>query len=82
MQEWLDDNDNLMYLTFTKGKSVISERFIRTFKSKTNKKMTANNSKLYLSYLNKLVDQCNNTYHHSICKKRINGDYSVLTEKI
>ena len=30
--------------------------------------MTANNSKNYLPYLNKLVDQCNNTYHHSIDK--------------
>ena len=51
MQEWLDDNDNLMYLTFTKGKSVISERFIRTFKGKTNKKMTANNSVLMVIIL-------------------------------
>ena len=44
--------------------------------------MTANNSKSYLSYLNKLVDQYNNTYHHSINKKPINADYSALTEKI
>ena len=44
--------------------------------------MAANDSKSYLSYLNKLVDQYNNTYHHSINKKPINADYSVLTEKI
>ena len=44
--------------------------------------MTANDSKSYLSYLNKLVDQYNNTYHHSINKKPINADYSDLTEKI
>ena len=44
--------------------------------------MTANNSKFYLAYLNKLVDQYNNTYHHSIREKSINADYSVLTEKI
>ena len=44
--------------------------------------MTTNDSKSYLSYLNKLVDQYNNTYHHSIDKKRINADFSVLTEKI
>ena len=31
--------------------------------------MTANDSKSCLSYLNKLVDQYNNTYHHSIDKK-------------
>ena len=33
--------------------------------------MTANDSKSCLSYLNKLVDQYSNTYHHSICKKPI-----------
>ena len=44
--------------------------------------MTANDSKSYLPYLNKLVDQYNNTYHHFINKKPINADYSVLTENI
>ena len=44
--------------------------------------MTANNSESYLSYLNKLVDQYNNAYHHSIGKKPINDDYSALTGKI
>ena len=44
--------------------------------------MTANNSKPHLLYLSKLVDQYNNTYHHSINKKAINANYSVLTEKI
>ena len=42
--------------------------------------MRANDSKFYLSYLNKLEDQYNNTYHHSINKKPINADYSGLTE--
>ena len=37
--------------------------------------MAANNSKSYLPYLNKLVDQYNNTYHHSIGKKTINADF-------
>ena len=56
MQEWLDNNNTLMYSTHNKGKS-------------------------YLTYLNKLVAQYNNTYH-SINKKPINADYSALTEKI
>ena len=42
--------------------------------------MTANDRKSYLSYLNKLVDLYNNTYHHSMHKKAINTDYSALTE--
>ena len=43
--------------------------------------MTANDSKSDLPYLNKLVDQYNNTYHHSIKKIPINADYSAWTEK-
>ena len=30
--------------------------------------MTANNSKSYFGYLNKLVDEHNNTYHRSTIK--------------
>ena len=44
--------------------------------------MTVNDSKFYLSYLNKLVDQYNDIYHHSIHKKPVNADNSFLTEKI
>ena len=44
--------------------------------------MTANDSKSYLSYWNKLVNQYNNTYHDTINKKPINADYSTLTEKL
>ena len=31
--------------------------------------MTANDRKSNLSFLNKLIDQYNNTYHHSVNKK-------------
>ena len=34
MQKWLDDNDILMYLTLSEGKSVVAERFLRTLKGK------------------------------------------------
>ena len=43
--------------------------------------MIACDSKFYLAYLNKLVDQCNNTYHHSINEKPVNVYYSALTLK-
>ena len=66
MQEWLDNNDTLMYSTHIEGKSVVAERFIKTLKSKIYRKMIANDSKCYLPYLNKIVDQYSNTYHHSI----------------
>ena len=66
MQEWLDNNNILMCSTHNEGKSVIAKRFIKTLKAKIYQKITANGSKSYLSYLNEIVDQCNNTYHHSI----------------
>ena len=37
--------------------------------------MTASDSKSYIPYLNKIVDQYNNTYHHSITRKPIYADY-------
>ena len=80
MEEWLDNNDILMYSTYNEDKSVIAERFIKTLKSKIYKKMEANDSKSYLPYLNKLVDQYNNTHHHSVNNKLINIDYSASTE--
>ena len=82
MQEWVDNNNILVHSAHNEGKSVIAERFIKTLKSKICKKMIANDSKSYLPYLNKLVDDYNNTYKHSINKKPINADYSALTEDI
>ena len=58
MQEWLDNNDILMYSTH-EGNSVIAERFIKTLKAKIYEKMTPNDSKSYFSYLIKLVDEYN-----------------------
>ena len=57
-----------MYPKHKEGKSVIPERFIKTLTAKIYKKMASNDSKSYLPYLNKLVDQYNNTYHHFINK--------------
>ena len=49
MQEWLANNDTLMWSTYNQGKPVISERFIKTLKAKIYKKMTANDNKSYSS---------------------------------
>ena len=73
------NNDILMYLIHNEGKTVIAKKFVNKLKAK---KMTVRNSKSYLSYLNKLVNQCNNIYHYSINEKPINADYSTLTEKM
>ena len=38
MQEWLDIDNILMYYTRNEGKSVISEKFMKTLKAKIYKK--------------------------------------------
>ena len=78
MQEWLDNNDILMYLRHNEGKSVIAERFIKTLKFKIYKK----NNISYEILSSKLLDEYNNTYQHSIDKKPINNDYSASAENI
>ena len=47
---------------------------MKILKTKNYQKMTADASKSYLSYLNKLVDQYNNICHHCVGKKPINDD--------
>ena len=71
-----------MYSTHDEGNTVTVERFIKTLKTQIYNNITANDSKYYLSYLDKLVDQCNDTSHHCIGKKPINADYSALNKKI
>ena len=46
-KKWLSDNDIFMYSTFTEGKSVVAERFIRTLKNKLYKHMTASGKNVY-----------------------------------
>ena len=70
-----------LYWAYNEGKLVVAKRFIRTLKSKIYKTMAANDSKSHLSYLNKLVDEYNNTYHNSIGKKLIDADYFTLNEE-
>ena len=44
--------------------------------------MAANNNQFYLGYINKLIDEYNNTYHYSVGKKTCYANYSSLTEDI
>ena len=78
----LDNNGILMYSRHNEGKSVIAKRVIKTLKTTIYKKMKANDSELYLPYLNKLVEQYNNIFKHSINEIPINANHSAFTEKI
>ena len=44
--------------------------------------MMTRNSRSYLDYLNKLIDEYNNTYLLFLGKKPIHADYSALTKEI
>ena len=79
MEEWLDDNDILPYLTHSKGKSVVAERFVKRLRVESKKKIASNDRKSYFRYLKKLLDQYNNTYLLSVCKKSTDIVYSGLT---
>ena len=48
-QEWLNNNNMLIYSTHNESKSVITERFKKNVKAKIYKKVTANDSKLFLN---------------------------------
>ena len=61
MQEWLKRNDILTCSRHNKNKPEIAERILKTIKTKIYKMKTANDSKSYLPYLNKIVEQYNNT---------------------
>ena len=68
MQVSLDSSNIIMYSTHNEDKSVIAERFIKTSNTNIYTKIIANDRKSYVSCLNKIVDQYNNNYHHSIGK--------------
>ena len=55
-----------MFSTHNEGKSVVSEKFIKTWTVKIYIKMIANGRRSYISYLNKLVDRYNIAYYHAI----------------
>ena len=70
-KKWLKDNDIEMHSTNNEGKSVITERFIRTLKDKIYKYMTSISKNVYIDKLDDIVRKYNNTYHTSIEMKPV-----------
>ena len=60
-----------MYLIHNEGKSVVSERFIRTLKTNIYKYMTLVSKNVYIDQLDNIVDEYNNTYHRTIKMKPV-----------
>ena len=71
MKSWLQDENIKIYLTEKEGKSVVTERLIRTFKNKTYKHMTAISKNVSINKLPGLEKKCNNTVHRVIKMKPV-----------
>ena len=69
-----------MYSTHNEGKSVVTERFIRTLKNKIYKHMKATSKNVYFDVLNDIVDKYNNTCHKTIKMKPIDVKSNSFTE--
>ena len=80
-----------MYSTYNEGKSVFTERFIRTLKSKIFKHMGAVSKNVYFDVLGDILNKYNNTVHRTIKMKPIdvtadsytkyNEDFNVTEPK-
>ena len=85
-----------MYSTYSEGKSVVAERFIRTLKSKIFKHMTTISKNVYIDVLDDIynntvniynVNKYNNTVHRTIKIKTIDvtndsyGEYNKDSNK-
>ena len=70
MKSWLHDKDIEMYSTLEE-KSVVTERFIRSFKNKIYKYMTLISKNVYNDKLDDIDHKYNNTYHRTIKMKPV-----------
>ena len=79
-KKWLKGNNLEMYSTYNEGKSVVTERFIRTLKNKIYKHTTAESKNIYFDVLDDIVDKYNNKYHRTIKMKPINVKSDFFAE--
>ena len=71
IKSWLENNHIEMYSTHNEGKSVVAERFIRTFKNRIDKYMTLTSKNVLIHKLDDIVNKYNNTYHSTIKMKPV-----------
>ena len=64
-------NDIERYSMYNEGKSVITERFIKTFNNKIYEYMTSIPKNVYIDKLGDIVNRYNNTYHRTIKMKLV-----------
>ena len=64
-------NNIEMYSTYNEGKSVATERFIKTLKNKILEQMIAISKNVYFDMIDNIVNKYNNTVHRTIKMKPI-----------
>ena len=69
LKSWLEKNYIEMFSTHNEGKSVVTEKSIRTLKNKIYKHMTSVSKNVYIDKLSDIVNEYNNTYHKTIKMK-------------
>ena len=81
-QKWLKDNDIEICSIHNEGKSVVAERFIRTFKNKIYKYMTSVSKNDCINKLDDIVDEYNNKYHRTIKMKPVDVKDSTYIDSM
>ena len=81
-KKWLKVNDIETYSTHNEGKFVVSERFIKTLKTKIYKYMASVLKNVYIDKLDDIVNEYNNTYHRTIKMKPIEVKYNTYIDSI
>src|SRR6476469_2414217 len=76
MDEWFKENNINRYSTFGEHKSAVIERFNRTLKEKMWKRFTAENTRIWIDMLDRLLNKCNKTFHRTI------GMAPIISSKI
>ena len=79
-KKFLEINNIEMYSTYSEGKFVVAERFIRTLKNKIFKHMIAISKNVYFDVLDDIVNKYNNTAHKSIKMKPIDVTFDSYAE--
>ena len=65
MKQCFRDNDTKIYATCNEGKSVVTERFIRTLKNKIYNYRTSVSKNVLIDNLDDIVNKYNNTYNNT-----------------
>ena len=71
MKSWLEKYEIEMYSTHNEGRSVVTERFIRTLKNKIYKYISSIPKNVYTDKFDDIITKYNNTYHSTIKTKPV-----------